>query len=191
LALDNVGAQLNSLFQNLTTVLTLIACLAGTALSAPTEHKASDDASYRLRLFHTHTGERLDVVYRRGSRYDAEALAQLNHYLRDHRSGAVREYDPRIFDLLHALTIALKRPDTEIDVVCGYRSPWSNEHLRMQGHGVARHSLHMRAMAIDIRVPGVRTSELRDTALALRRGGVGYYSSSNFVHVDIGRFRRW
>jgi uncharacterized protein YcbK (DUF882 family) len=96
-----------------------------------------------------------------------------------------------VFDLLHDLTAALGRPDGEIDVLCGYRTPWSNEYLRMHGHGVARHSLHMQAMAIDIRVPGVRTSKLRDTALALQRGGVGYYASSGFVHVDVGRVRRW
>ena len=111
--------------------------------------------------------------------------------MRDHRSGDVRQYDPRVFDLLHDLTVALGRPNSEINVVCGYRTPWSNEYLRTHGHGVAKHSLHMQAMAIDIRVPGVRTSELRDTALSLHRGGVGYYGGSDFVHVDVGRERRW
>jgi uncharacterized protein YcbK (DUF882 family) len=149
------------------------------------------DTSYQLHLFHTHTGKRLDIVYRRGNAYDPDALAQLNQYLRDHRTGTVHEYDPRVFDLLHDLTAALGRPEAEIDVLCGYRTPWSNEYLRTHGHGVARHSLHMQAMAIDIRVPGVRTSKLRDTALALQRGGVGYYASSDFVHVDVGRIRRW
>ena len=146
---------------------------------------------YRLHFFHTHTGERLDIVYRHGGEYDPNALATMNHYLRDHRTGDVREYDPRLFDLLHDLTVALGRPNTEIDVVCGYRTPWSNEYLRTHGHGVARHSLHMQAMAIDIRVPGVPASELRDAALALHRGGVGYYAASDFVHVDVGRVRRW
>jgi uncharacterized protein YcbK (DUF882 family) len=147
--------------------------------------------SYRLRFFHTHTGEQLDIVYRHGDAYDPEALAELNHYLRDHRTGDVRSYDPRVFDLLHDLTAAVGRPDAEIDVVCGYRTPWSNEYLRSHGHGVAQHSLHMQAMAIDIRVPGVSTAALRDAALALHRGGVGYYAASNFVHVDVGRVRRW
>jgi uncharacterized protein YcbK (DUF882 family) len=146
---------------------------------------------YRLRLFHTHTGERLDIVYRRGDSYVPEALAELNHYLRDHRTGAVLAYDPRVFDLLHDIDTKLGRPDGEIDVVCGYRTPWSNEFLRTHGHGVALHSLHMQAMAIDIRMPGVESSNLRDAALALHRGGVGYYAQSNFVHVDVGRVRRW
>jgi uncharacterized protein YcbK (DUF882 family) len=146
---------------------------------------------YQLHLFHTHTGERLNIVYRDGEGYDQESLARLNRYLRDHRTGDIRDYDPRVFDLLHDLATALGNPDMEIDVVCGYRTPWSNEFLRTHGHGVARHSLHMQAMAIDIRVPGVQTSRLRDTALALHRGGVGYYAASDFVHVDVGRVRRW
>jgi uncharacterized protein YcbK (DUF882 family) len=146
---------------------------------------------YRLRLFHTHTGERLDIVYRRGDSYVPEALARLNEYLRDHRTGAVLAYDPRVFDLLHEINARLGRPDGEIDIVCGYRSPWSNEFLRTHGHGVAVHSLHMEAKAIDIRMPGVGSSSLRDAALALHRGGVGYYAKSDFVHVDVGRVRRW
>jgi uncharacterized protein YcbK (DUF882 family) len=97
----------------------------------------------------------------------------------------------RLADLLHDLTIALGRPKAEIDVVRGYRTPWSNEYLRTHGHGVARYILHMQAIAIDIRVPGVPTSELRDAAVALHRGGVGDYASSDFVHVDVGRVRRW
>jgi uncharacterized protein YcbK (DUF882 family) len=146
---------------------------------------------YRLRLFHTHTGERLNILYRRGDQYNPEALERLDYFLRDHRTGDVRHYDPRVFDLLHDLTAELGEPEAEVDVVCGYRTPWSNEFLRTHGHGVARRSLHMEAMAIDIRIPGVKTSTLRDAALALHRGGVGYYASSEFVHVDVGRLRRW
>ena len=146
---------------------------------------------YRLRFFHTHTGERLDIVYRLGDRYLPAALSALDHYLRDHRTGDVHHFDPRLFDLLHDLTVATGHPDAEIDVVCGYRTPWSNEFLRTHSSGVASHSLHLQAMAIDIRVPGVRTARLRDAALALHRGGVGYYSSSDFIHVDVGRIRRW
>jgi uncharacterized protein YcbK (DUF882 family) len=149
------------------------------------------DSPYRLHFFHTHTGERLNIVYRNDEGYDQESLTRLNRYLRDHRTGEIREYDPRLFDLLHDLTTSLGNPDLEIDVVCGYRTPWSNEFLRTHGHGVARHSLHMQAMAIDIRVPGIPTARLRDAAVTLRRGGVGYYAVSNFVHVDVGRVRRW
>jgi uncharacterized protein YcbK (DUF882 family) len=148
---------------------------------------------YRLRFYHTHTGERLDVVYRRGDQYIPEALSQLDHYLRDHRTGDVRHFDPRLFDLLYDLTLSLGDSGGEIDVICGYRTPWSNEFLRTRSPhtGVARHSLHMQAEAIDIRLSGIPTSELRDAALRMHRGGVGYYRSLDFVHVDVGRVRHW
>jgi uncharacterized protein YcbK (DUF882 family) len=148
-------------------------------------------SEFRLKLFHTHTGERLDIVYREGGQYLPEALDRLDYFLRDHRTGDVHRYDPRVFDLLHDLVASLGRPDSEIDIVCGYRTPWSNDYLRTHSHGVARHSLHMQAMAIDIRVPGVNTAALRDAALALHEGGVGYYPTSEFVHVDVGRVRHW
>jgi uncharacterized protein YcbK (DUF882 family) len=151
------------------------------------------DREYRLRFYHTHTGERLNVVYRRGDQYIPSALDELDRYLRDHRTGDVRHFDPRLFDLLHDLTASLGDSNGEIDVICGYRTPWSNEFLRTRSAhtGVAQHSLHMQAQAIDIRLPGIPTSRLRDAALRLHRGGVGYYRSSDFVHVDVGRVRRW
>lgn len=173
-------------------VLTLILALGMVpTLAAKQQLSGVPDSPYRLHFFHSHTGEHLNIVYRDGEGYDQESLARLSRYLRDHRTGEVREYDPRVFDLLHDLTTALGNPDLEIDVVCGYRTPWSNEFLRTHGHGVARQSLHMQAMAIDIRIPGVPTAQLRDAALALHRGGVGYYAASDFVHVDVGRVRRW
>ena len=158
-----------------------------------TDSGAESAHEYRLRFYHTHTGERLDIVYRRGDTYIPEALAELDHYLRDHRTGDVRHFDPRLFDLLYDLTGSLDDSGGEIDVICGYRTPWSNEFLRTRrAHtGVAQHSLHMQAEAIDIRLPGIPTADLRDAALRLRRGGVGYYRSSDFVHVDVGRVRRW
>jgi uncharacterized protein YcbK (DUF882 family) len=120
-----------------------------------------------------------------------EAADRLNRFLRDHRTGAIPRYDVRVFDLLRDLSAPIGRPGSEIDIICGYRTPWSNEFLRQNSSGVALHSLHMQAEAIDIRIPGIATSRLRDVALALSRGGVGYYAKSNFVHVDVGRVRRW
>ena len=145
----------------------------------------------RLRLFHTHTGERIDIVYRRGDAYLDDALGRLDHFLRDHRTGQGLHYDPHLFDLLTDLTAAAGKPDAEIAVVCGYRSPWSNEFLRAHTAGVAKHSLHMQAKAIDIRLPGVSTRDLRSAALSLHRGGVGYYPRSGFIHVDTGRVTQW
>ena len=170
-------------------VIILLSSASQTTAVAATN--LSPEPLYYLRLFHTHTGERLDIVYRRGDTYDSAALARLNYYLRDHRTGDVRQYDPRVFDLLHDLAVATGQRNAEIAVVCGYRTPFSNEYLRTHGHGVARHSLHMQAMAIDIRMADVSAAKLRDAALALHRGGVGYYAASNFVHVDVGRVRRW
>ena len=169
------------------TVLLLAAPLGQTSEMA---HSARE---YRLRFYHTHTRERLDIVYRRGDAYIPEALDELDHYLRDHRTGDVHRFDPRLFDLLHDLTVSLNDSDGEIDVICGYRTPSSNEFLRTSSPrtGVARYSLHMQAEAIDIRLPGIPTSAVRDAALGLHRGGVGYYRDSDFVHVDVGRVRRW
>lgn len=161
---------------------------ASTVVTAPAR---DTNEVHRLRLFHTHTTESIDVVYREGDRYLPDAVAQLDYFLRDHRTGDVHHFDPRLFDLLSDLTTELGRPDAEIDVVCGYRTPWSNAYLRRRSRRVAKHSLHMEAEAIDIRVPGVSTRELRSAALALNRGGVGYYRRSQFVHVDVGPVRRW
>ena len=161
-------------------------------LSPPTAETATPpQPEYRLRLYHTHTNEWLDVVYRRGDRYIPSAMVRLDRFLRDHRTGDVFQVDRRVFDLLHDLTIAVRQPEAEIDIICGYRTPWSNEFLRRTTSGVASHSLHVLGEAIDIRIPGVPTSELRDVALALQRGGVGYYPESGFVHIDVGRLRWW
>ena len=170
------------------TVLLVLAPLGPKAKSA-----ARSTPEYRLRFYHTHTQERLDVVYRHGDTYLPEALDELDRYLRDHRTGDVRHFDPRLFDLLYDLTASLDDAGGEIDVICGYRTPQSNEFLRTRSlhTGVARHSLHMQAEAIDIRLPGIPTWQLRDAALRLHRGGVGYYRSSDFVHVDVGRVRQW
>ncbi len=149
------------------------------------------DRESRLRLFHTHTGEHLDIIYRRGDTYLPQALARLDQFLRDHRTGDVHHYDPRVFDLLSDLTGAVGRANAEIQIICGYRTPWSNEFLRTHTSGVARHSLHMEAEAIDIRLPGTHLADFRDAALALHRGGVGFYPKSDFIHVDVGRVRRW
>jgi uncharacterized protein YcbK (DUF882 family) len=173
-------------------LLTLIsACWPVGATAARTKSVAASASPYDLRFLDTHTGKRLEIIYRDDKGYDQESLDRLNRYLGDRRTGEIHTYDPRVFDLLHDLLTSLGKPDGEIDVICGYRTPWTNEFLRTHGHHVARQSLHMQAMAIDIRIPGVSTARLRDAALALHRGGVGYYAGNDFVHVDVGRVRRW
>ena len=162
------------------------------ALAALTSlHAETPSPERRLRMYHTHTGEHLDIVYRQGEHYVSEALDRLNYFLRDHRTNDVHAYDPRVFDVVAELLSAVARPNAEVNIVCGYRTPWSNQFLRTHTSGVAQNSLHMQAEAIDIRLPGVSTIALRDAALKLARGGVGYYPQSGFIHVDVGRVRRW
>jgi uncharacterized protein YcbK (DUF882 family) len=152
---------------------------------------ARADEERRLRLYNTHSREHIDVVYRRDDAYVADALTQLDRFLRDSLTGDMHHYDPHLFDVLFDLTRASGHPGAEIHVICGYRSPQTNEYLRTHTSGVAKKSLHMEAEAIDIRLPGAKTSSLRDAALALGRGGVGYYPATDFIHVDVGRVRRW
>jgi len=161
--------------------------------NAPSEAAPAAPEEYRLRMHHLHTGEDIDVVYRVGDEYIPSALAKLNYFLRDHRTNDVSSYDPREFDTLHELMAKLGRTGDVIDIVCGYRTPWSNHFLRTRSAntGVAEHSQHMLAKAIDIRVPGVNTLALRNAALSLHAGGVGYYPVSQFVHVDVGPVRQW
>ena len=144
-----------------------------------------------LALVHTHTGEHIDLVYASEAAYDRAALAALNHFLRDHYSGDVGTIDPALFDQLHRVQRALgaARP---FEVISGYRCPATNERLRTsRGGGVARHSLHVEGRAIDVRIQNASLTELRDAALALRAGGVGFYPRERFVHLDTGRVRAW
>jgi len=174
-------------------------CGAARAQSSPaTEAKSSAQTStsqegenHRLVLFNTHTNERMDIVYRHGDQYVSGALAKLDYFLRDHQTGEVRHFDPRLYDILSDLTSSVGRPHGEIDIVCGYRTPSTNAALRAHTTGVAKNSLHIQAEAIDLRMPGVNTLKLRKAALALARGGVGYYPHSDFIHVDTGRVRQW
>ncbi|HUC42155.1 MAG TPA: DUF882 domain-containing protein [Candidatus Micrarchaeaceae archaeon] len=162
-----------------------------TARAAEPANAAAAKQEHRLVLYNTHTGERLDIVYRRGDEYIPAAIAKLDYFLRDHWTNEVRHFDPHLYDILSDLTAAVGRADDEIDIVCGYRSSESNAALRAHTAGVAKNSLHIQAEAIDLRMPGVNTETLRKAALALRRGGVGYYPHSDFIHVDTGRVRQW
>jgi uncharacterized protein YcbK (DUF882 family) len=172
------------------------ALATATALVPGRAHAAVPTSGRRertLSFFHTHTGERLKVAYCCDGVYQPEALAQLNHLLRDFRQNETKPIDPQLFDLLHELTGTLET-DRPLHVISGYRSPATNAMLRDQGGshtGVAGKSLHMVGKAIDIRIPGVPLDNLRGAARSLKLGGVGYYPSSNFVHVDTGRVRYW
>ena len=187
---QNASGLLTPPASNLEAVLNPAISIATVAAGAG---QADSAARYELRLHHLHTGEDIDIVYRIGNQYIPSAIAKLNYFLRDHRTQDVSHYDPREFDLLHSVVATLGRPGSVIDIVCGYRTPWSNNYLRTRAAvtGVARNSQHVQAKAIDIRIPGITTSHLRDVALSLHGGGVGYYPMSQFVHVDVGPVRTW
>jgi uncharacterized protein YcbK (DUF882 family) len=160
-------------------------------LAARAAFASSATGERSLAFDHTHTREKLSLVYAAGGEYVTQALAKLNHFLRDHYSGDVGVIDPQLFDLLHRVKTELGAREP-FQVISGYRCPVTNEKLHTtRGGGVATRSLHMDGKAIDIRIPGVPLAELRDAALSLRAGGVGYYPREQFVHVDTGRVRTW
>lgn len=158
--------------------------------SADESGEAGEPDERVLSFYHTHTGENLEVTYYRNGDYDAEALDAIDEFLADFRTGDIAEMDPKLMDLLHDLRIELSRGGT-YEVISAYRSPKTNAMLRSQSSGVARNSQHLLGNAIDVRLRGVTIEELRDSALAKKRGGVGFYKRSNFVHLDTGRVRRW
>jgi uncharacterized protein YcbK (DUF882 family) len=163
--------------------------LAASALTAPRVLHAGTSAR-TLAFSHTHTGERLSVEYFNQGAYVPNALEAVNHFLRDFRTGGVHAIDPGLLDLLHGLA-DVTQSSQAFQVISGYRSPATNAFLRQHSEGVAAGSLHMDGRAIDIRLADVPLAQLRKAALEVGRGGVGYYPSSDFVHVDTGRVRAW
>lgn len=166
------------------------AAIAGAAVLLPRPLLARA-APRTLDFLNPHTGERLlGVEYFTGVRYVPSALEEVNHCLRDWRNDQVHPIDPDLLDILHDLARATgtRRP---FEIISGYRSPVTNAMLRSQSSKVSSHSLHMEGRAVDIRLPDIPLGRLRRAALSLRRGGVGYYPASNFVHVDTGRVRSW
>jgi len=143
-----------------------------------------------LSLCNIHTGEHFKDVYWAEGHYLIESLNEINKILRDHRTEESISIDTRLIDLLHSIH-SVHGDSHAIRIVSGYRSPKTNEYLRMQGHGVARNSLHKKGMAADMVLPGVSIMELRKTAVKLKAGGVGYYPKRNFIHIDTGRVRYW
>ncbi|MEX2122609.1 MAG: DUF882 domain-containing protein [Woeseia sp.] len=144
----------------------------------------------RLAFYHTHTAKRLDVVYARGGEYLESALDDVERFLSDFRTGERKTIDPELLDFLYEVRESLGSNGT-FEVISAYRSPQTNEMLRQQGGGVAKTSQHMIGKAIDVRLRDVPVERLRDAAIAMQRGGVGYYEASNFVHLDTGPVRSW
>lgn len=166
--------------------------LAAAAAVAPVPAwaKAAPRKGRALSFVHAHTGERLNVVYFADGRYVPSALQQINYILRDHRINAIKPVSPQLLDMLHALGQRLGGAGT-FEVLSAYRSAETNALLSRRNRSVAKHSLHIEAKAIDIRIPGFRASEIARTARAMHGGGVGYYPRRGFVHVDVGDVRTW
>ena len=147
----------------------------------------------RLKFHNLHTDEKLDAVYWEDGHYVPDALHAVNHVLRDFRTGDVHMMDPGLLDLLVAVQ-ARTETKSPFHIISGYRSPKTNSMLRAEGGeatGVAKRSMHLEGKAIDLRLADVQLSHLHNAALGLGGGGVGYYPTSDFVHVDVGAVRHW
>ncbi|MCK5666139.1 MAG: DUF882 domain-containing protein [Thiotrichaceae bacterium] len=168
--------------------------LAG-ALSLPFTSNAlaknmSIDKKRALSFYHTHTDKELSIVYYDDDAYLTSALDKINLFLGDFRTGETYPIAPRLLDAIYLLQQQTDI-DNQFDVISAYRSPKTNAQLRKKSNGVAKRSLHMQGKAIDIRLRGFKTSKLRDTAIAMKVGGVGYYRRSDFIHLDVGNVRHW
>lgn len=166
------------------------AAVAATSITRPAFADLGGTSVRRLSFDNLHTGEKIRTEYWADGAYIPDALKAINRVLRDFRTGDIHSIEPRLLDVLVLLRARLET-DASLQVISGYRSPKTNASLHEKSGGVAASSLHMDGMAIDIRIPGRQLVKVRDTALALAAGGVGYYPKSDFVHVDVGRVRRW
>jgi uncharacterized protein YcbK (DUF882 family) len=146
---------------------------------------------YRTLSFeHTHTGEKLKLTYFERGNYIKDALQEISYLLRDFRTDEVHPIDTALLDQLFDLKQALDI-NKYFHIISGYRSPFTNTQLRKNSHGVAEHSYHLQGRAIDIRIEGISSKTIRNAALAMAQGGVGYYPRNNFVHLDTGKYRTW
>ena len=172
----------------------LIPALLGVVLTgyASLSQGITGASERELSFYHTHTGKHLNVIYWQDGDYVDSALEEINAFLSDFRTGDRVEMDPALLDVIYDVRESLGGEGT-YQIISAYRSPETNEMLRNRSasSGVATKSQHVLGKAIDVRLEGVKTAELRDAAIRLQRGGVGYYEKSDFVHMDTGRVRRW
>lgn len=143
-----------------------------------------------LTLNNLNTGETLKTEFFNGKSYDKDELSRLNHFFRDYRANKVKNIDPHLFDQLYRLQ-ALLDTRKPVTLISGYRSLATNNSLRAHTKGVAKHSYHTLGQAMDLHIDGIALSNVRKAALSMGAGGVGYYPSSNFVHIDTGPARHW
>ena len=169
----------------------ILSCAASRVIAAPAVIGLRDTGARTLSFNCYNTGEHVKATtYWAEGKYIPDALAEINYALRDDRSGEVYPIEPKVLDLLHQIGRKLDT-DCHFELYSGYRSPKTNAMLRRADSGVAAHSLHMEGEAVDITLPGRSLDQLHHVALAMQAGGVGYYPDAKFVHVDVGRVRRW
>ena len=164
--------------------------IAGALVSAPAVATTRRTGERRLELHNLHTNEREKILFWSGGEYQQGGLQDLNHLLRDHRTGDVYDMDTGLLDLVYDLSTQIGS-HKRFEVISGYRSPKTNNALRSKSGGVAKRSFHMQGKAIDLRAPGFDLKELKHTAMKMKRGGVGFYPKSGFIHLDTGRVRSW
>ena len=167
--------------------------MTAASLAAPAMIQTPAKAATGVRqvaLHNIHTNEAVKTVYWENGVYEPDALNHVAHVLRDFRTGDVHPIDRRLLDLLDTLSSKVETRNP-FQVICGYRSPKTNAMLHETTSGVASNSLHLKGMAIDIRMEDVDLTHLHQAAMSLKGGGVGYYPSSDFVHVDVGPVRHW
>lgn len=172
-------------------MLGVLPILALAPVAEARSYALPDTGTFGITFRNQHTGEGFSGVYRVGNKYLPEAFDEINTILRDFRTGDVFPVDPRVVDIMYMLRRKTDKNNVVLEVLSGYRSPRTNDRLRRATEGVANHSLHLTGQAVDLRMPGYSTRKLRDVAVRLRAGGVGYYADSNFVHVDTGKVRTW
>jgi uncharacterized protein YcbK (DUF882 family) len=166
------------------------ALLSGIIIPSSTETAVANGDTRTLNLYHTHTGESIQATFRVNGSYDPAVLEKLNYFLRDWRNNDRTRMDPRLFDVIWEAyrTAGATQP---INIVSAYRSPQTNAMLRARSHAVAEHSQHILGRAMDTTMPGMPMARIREIGMRLQRGGVGWYPSENFVHLDVGNVRAW
>jgi uncharacterized protein YcbK (DUF882 family) len=181
--MSNLKSKLTFALSGMFAIVLASGLFAIVGQAAAVEHR-------QLSFYHTHTDKHLQVIYSIDGEYVDSALGKINAFLSDFRTGDQVIIDPHLLDLIYDVRASLNTDGT-FEIISAYRSPKTNEMLRALSNGVAKNSQHVLGNAIDLRLRDVATEDLRDAAIALQRGGVGYYQSSDFVHIDTGRVRRW
>lgn len=161
------------------------------ATAFPAVAQAHASGTRALKLYNVNSRESIHEAYMKNGQYYRPGIQRLTNFMRDWRNNQVHTINMDVFEILYGVQTNLGVEDSGLHLISGYRSPQTNRMLRRRSSGVAKYSLHLDGRAADIRVPGVSLWKLRQTALSLQDGGVGYYKDSNFVHIDNGRVRTW